>query len=75
MQRTLEELDWVFAVPTTKFMKYQTFTVLPFWFKRWILFGWVWNKNAVCPPLYEFDHVASSAAEDLVPSSKSRRDS
>jgi hypothetical protein len=56
-------------------MKYQTFTVLPFWFKRWILFGWVWNKNAVCPPLYEFDHVASSAAEDLVPSSKTRRDS
>jgi hypothetical protein len=35
-------------------MKYQTFTVLPWWFKRWVLM----DKSATCPPLYTFDgHV------------------
>lgn len=56
MQRTLEELDYVFAVPVRKFMGYQVGTVLPWWFKRWVLF----QRNAVCPPLYQFDHVAQS---------------
>lgn len=33
-QRTLEELDYVFAVPTRTHTKYQLFTVLPWWFRN-----------------------------------------
>lgn len=36
-QKSLEELDYVFAVPTRKHMTYQTGTVLPYWFKTQIL--------------------------------------
>ncbi|KAK0384498.1 hypothetical protein NLU13_8584 [Sarocladium strictum] len=57
MQRTLEELDYVFAVPVRKFMSYQIGTVLPWWFKRWVLF----QRSAVCPPLYQFDHASQRA--------------
>ncbi|CAG9941154.1 unnamed protein product [Clonostachys rosea f. rosea IK726] len=63
MQRTLEELDWVFAVPVGKFARYQAFTVFPFWFKRWILLGRFWDRDAVCPPLYQFESVAASATK------------
>lgn len=59
-QRTLEELDYVFAVPTRTFMHYQIFTWLPWWFKRYIL----WNKNAVLEPLYHFDVVERVNSED-----------
>lgn len=52
-QRTLEELDYVFAVPFRTFAKYQTFTWLPYIFKRYILF----QKNAQLKPLYHFDKV------------------
>lgn len=52
-QRTLEELDYVFAVPTRTFMRYQLFTWLPWWFKRYVLF----QKSAVLEPLYHFDRV------------------
>lgn len=41
-QRTLEELDYVFAVPGSQFMKYQTTKAAPWWFQRYVLF----NKNA-----------------------------
>lgn len=34
MQRTLEELDYVFAVPTWKHASYQGGTYLPWFFKR-----------------------------------------
>lgn len=50
-QRTLEELDYIFAVPTRTHAKYQLTTVLPWWFKRWVLF----NKDAVCPQLYHME--------------------
>lgn len=50
-QRTLEELDYIFAVPSTLFIKYQFTKALPWWFKRWVLF----NKNATLEPLYKFD--------------------
>ena len=50
-QRTLEELDYVFAVPTPVFMKYQLTKWLPYWFKRYVFF----NKNATLEPLYKFD--------------------
>lgn len=71
MRRTLEELDWIFAVPVRTFMKYQITETIPWFFKRWVLF----NKNATKPPLYHFEalerrkhgedvHAAGSASED-----------
>ncbi|KAG5642035.1 hypothetical protein DXG03_003761 [Asterophora parasitica] len=53
-QRTLEELDYVFAVPMTRHMSYQTQTFLPYWIKRYVLFQKVELK-----PLYNFDEVES----------------
>ena len=50
-QRTLEELDYIFAVPTRKFIRYQCFTALPHWFRRTVL----WNRTHEIPPLYNFD--------------------
>jgi hypothetical protein len=50
-QRTLEELDYIFAVPTRVFMKHQVTKALPWWFKRWILM----RKNATLEPLYHID--------------------
>ncbi|KAI0518483.1 sugar transporter-domain-containing protein [Xylaria bambusicola] len=50
-QRTLEELDYIFAVPSTLFIKYQFTKALPWWFKRWVL----WQKSATLQPLYQFD--------------------
>ncbi|OZJ06513.1 hypothetical protein BZG36_00479 [Bifiguratus adelaidae] len=50
-QRTLEELDYVFAVPTKIFMKYQLHKALPYWIKRYVLF----QKDAKLEPLYHFD--------------------
>jgi sugar porter (SP) family MFS transporter len=54
-QRTLEELDFVFAVPTSKHISYQTKTFLPYFVKRWILF----QSDAKLEPLYNFDEVDS----------------
>jgi hypothetical protein len=53
-QRTLEELDYIFAVPTRVHMKYQVTKALPYWFKRYIF-----RRNVVLEPLYKFDTVAS----------------
>lgn len=50
-QRTLEELDYIFAVPTSKFVRYQTTTYLPWWTKRYVLC----NQRAELPPLYQMD--------------------
>lgn len=50
-QRTLEELDYIFAVPTRTFAKYQVFTVLPHWFRTTILR----QKNHHIEPLYHFE--------------------
>lgn len=46
---TETELDYVFAVPTTKHMNYQVGTVLPYWFKTQILR----KKGLVSPTLYQ----------------------
>ncbi|KIL64192.1 hypothetical protein M378DRAFT_11588 [Amanita muscaria Koide BX008] len=54
-QRTLEELDYVFAVPTSKHASYQFTTFLPYWIKRWVLF----RRDAELQPLYNFDEVES----------------
>ena len=50
-QRTLEELDYIFAVPGSQFISYQTGKALPYWFKRWIL----WQRDVTLEPLYDMD--------------------
>ncbi len=50
-QRTLEELDYIFAVPTKTHMSYQAFQVLPWWIKRYILR----REGPECPKLYHFE--------------------
>ncbi|KAI0744148.1 hypothetical protein C8Q80DRAFT_1220844 [Daedaleopsis nitida] len=50
-QRTLEELDYIFAVPTSKFISYQLRTAVPWWIRRHILR----KKGEVLPPLYHFE--------------------
>lgn len=50
-QRTLEELDYVFAVPTRTHVNYQLTKALPYFIKRWVLF----HKNTKLEPLYTFD--------------------
>ncbi|KAI1278538.1 sugar transporter-domain-containing protein [Xylaria sp. FL0933] len=64
-QRTLEELDYVFGVPSTLFIKYQFTKVLPWWFKRWVLF----QKNATLEPLYHFDSPPVAATSEPARSS------
>jgi hypothetical protein len=56
-QRTLEELDYVFAVPTRTHAKFQLTKVLPWWFRRWVLF----RRGEPCPELYTFEEGASSS--------------
>ncbi|ORY57315.1 and other transporter-domain-containing protein [Pseudomassariella vexata] len=51
-QRTLEELDYVFAVPMKKFASYQLGTALPWWCRRWLLF----QRDAVLTPFYHNDN-------------------
>ncbi|KAI0139603.1 general substrate transporter [Hypoxylon sp. NC0597] len=58
-QRTLEELDYVFAVPNRKFAKYQVTKALPWWFKRWVFF----QRNAVLEPLYHKDDDEPTPAQ------------
>ncbi|KAI1474389.1 hypothetical protein K445DRAFT_346427 [Daldinia sp. EC12] len=50
-QRTLEELDYVFAVPNHKFARYQVTKALPYGIKRWVLF----QRSATLEPLYHQD--------------------
>lgn len=56
-QRTLEELDYVFAVPTSTHASYQLTKFAPYWVKRWVLF----QRNAKLEPLYHFEQVAEDA--------------
>jgi hypothetical protein len=46
-------------------MSYQVGTVLPWWFRRWVLF----KKGGICPDLYEVTDV-STLAEALSNSDK-----
>ncbi|KAI1213678.1 major facilitator superfamily domain-containing protein [Annulohypoxylon truncatum] len=61
-QRTLEELDYVFAVPTSVFIKYNSTKVVPWWFRRYIL----QRSGAVLEPLYHFDDATSSPSIIIV---------
>lgn len=53
-QRTLEELDYIFAVPTRVHMHYQLTKALPYWINRYIF-----RRKVELQPLYKFDHVAT----------------
>jgi MFS family permease len=59
-QRTLEELDYVFAVPTRKHMHYQMTKALPWWVSRYILM----KKGPLLEPLYHFDWPTGQAQID-----------
>ncbi|CAN9406514.1 unnamed protein product [Alternaria alternata] len=50
-QRSLEELDYVFAVPTTVHAKFQLTKTLPWWIRKYILR----KKNTIEPQLYHFE--------------------
>ncbi|KAH6879676.1 sugar transporter [Coprinopsis sp. MPI-PUGE-AT-0042] len=52
-QRTLEELDYIFAVPVGRHASYQVTTFLPYWIQRWVFF----RRSATLKPLYDFDEV------------------
>lgn len=61
-QKSLEELDQVFAVSTRRHAGYQLFEVLPWWTKKWILF----QDPGPCPELYESDKIASSKEKEAL---------
>jgi hypothetical protein len=51
-KRTLEELDYIFGVPTTRHASYQVNTWLPWFVRRNVL----WQRSAALPPLYQESH-------------------
>jgi len=55
-QRTLEELDQIFSVPTGVFIKYNTKVALPYWVSRYVKR----NKNARLEPLYKFEEAGTA---------------
>ena len=66
-QRTLEELDYVFALPTSKFGAYQVNHALPYFIKRWVFF----NRKATLKPLYQEANVKRHTEEtQRVPSDR-----
>ena len=70
-QRTLEELDYIFAVPTRVFMRYQVTKALPWWLKRWVLF----QKDAALEPLYQLDledHHDTESVDNVFENDKAR---
>jgi hypothetical protein len=50
-QRTLEELDYIFAIPSRVFTKYQFTHALPYWFKRYVFF----RRDAKLEPLLKME--------------------
>jgi len=60
-QRTLEELDYVFAVPTRTHMHYQLFTALPWWFRTTIL-----RQKIPLQPLYHFEAVTGKSKIEML---------
>jgi hypothetical protein len=51
-QLTLEELDFVFGVPTSKHAAYQLHTFVPYLVKKYIL-----RKTVTLKPLYNLDEL------------------
>ncbi|KAJ5906517.1 Major facilitator superfamily domain general substrate transporter [Penicillium subrubescens] len=60
-QRSLEELDYVFGVPTRTHARYQLTQVLPWWIRRYI-FG---RKGAVCPELYKVSETTERQTDEV----------
>ena len=58
-QKTLEELDYIFVVPTRTFMRYQLTKALSYWFKRCVFF----NGGAKLEPLYKTDEGNLAAGQ------------
>ena len=52
-QRTLEELDYVFAAPTSRFVAYQVSQALPYFYRRWITL----DRTATLEPLFRADEA------------------
>jgi hypothetical protein len=67
-QRTLEEMDYIFAVPMRTHMKFQAGKMLPWWIRRYILR----RKGEPAPQLYHFDDYSGSQ-EGLVEKSAFNR--
>jgi len=61
-QRTLEELDYIFAVPTRMHIRYQLKKALPWWIKRYVLM----RKGPPLEPLYHFDSPAGRTGFDQI---------
>ncbi|OTA94756.1 hypothetical protein M434DRAFT_29593 [Hypoxylon sp. CO27-5] len=59
-QRTLEELDYIFGVPTSKHIAYQIKTWLPWWIKRYIFF----QRDAKLKPLYQLEGYSARHHDD-----------
>jgi hypothetical protein len=55
-QRTLEELDFIFGVPSRRHMAYQIREWLPWWIKRYVFF----QRSAKLEPLYHLEGVGNS---------------
>ncbi|KAK3081242.1 hypothetical protein LTS18_008742 [Coniosporium uncinatum] len=74
-QRTLEELDYVFAVPTGKHMRYQAGKALPYFIQKYVLR----RKGATLEPLYQMDkHTqveGATRAASVVQATQARRKS
>ncbi|VDB95914.1 unnamed protein product [Peniophora sp. CBMAI 1063] len=58
-QRTLEELDQIFSVPTRVFARYQLTQTMPYFFKRWVFM----RKDAKLAPLFHHEHVQHERSE------------
>ena len=50
-----QELDYVFAVPTSTHISYQAKVFLPYFVKKWIFF----RRSTTLKPLYDFEEVDS----------------
>ncbi|EPE02860.1 sugar transporter [Ophiostoma piceae UAMH 11346] len=57
-QKSLEELDYIFAVPNRVFAKYQVGTVLPWWINRYVFR----HKGIKCPELYHDENAQDDGA-------------
>ena len=68
-QLTLEEIDQVFNVPTSRFLSYETTVWLPYFIKRHIFR----QKIVKPPPIIEKGERASSDEEDRVPAAQDER--
>jgi sugar porter (SP) family MFS transporter len=69
-QRTLEELDYIFAVPTRTHMHYQVTKALPWFFNKYIM-----RQDVVLEPLYKFDNNShNDRLEEMKANDAARKD-